>query len=257
MYAILMSFQERPFFSIIIPTFNEEENRFFRQTLKSFSPKNKISHHLELIIIDKCSQDQTAEMAKEAGAKVILSKHNTRAGRLNEGLLVAKGKLIILHHPRSIIDLSALRYLKDHFNHLSWGGLTHQFDKENLLLDFTSWYSNQVRGKLKQILYLDHCLFFRTDLLNKHFKTKAIIPEVDIFEDTLLSHKLQQIGDATIIPYTSMTSSIRFHKNGLMKQLFLNQLLKVAYFLGIPYHFMNKVYEKNLFLNSTYHFKKR
>jgi glycosyltransferase involved in cell wall biosynthesis len=236
------------FISIIIPTFNEGTNSFYTETLKSLAS----IPDLELIIVDRSSQDQTQCLAQKYGAKVIKSTNNTRAARLNEGIFAATGKIILLHHPRSKIDTLCIEYLKKNYHNISWGGLIHSFDFEHPLLKFTSWYSNNIRAKMKQILYLDHCIFFRQDLLNLSFKGKKIVPEVDIFEDTLLSFKLQKLGDPTLIPYSSKTSIIRFKKVGIFKQSFLNQVLKLAFVLGYPVKSLNKIYENDLSLNSKY-----
>ena len=79
-----------------------------------------------------------------------------------------------------------------------------------------------------------------------------LIPDVDIFEDTLLSQKLQAFGDLQILPFNSMTSSIRFKKNGLLKQSLMNQWLKIAFMFNLSLENMNKIYEKGLALNSKY-----
>lgn len=236
------------FISIIIPTFNEGTNNFYIETLKSLSSMPD----LELIIVDRSSQDETQDLAQKYGAKVINSTHNTRAARLNEGILASTGKIIFLHHPRSKIDTLCVEYLKKHYDDISWGGLIHSFDVEHPILNFTSWYSNNIRSKMKQILYLDHCIFVRRDLLKRYFQEKMIVPEVDIFEDTLLSLKLQKLGDLTLIPYSSKTSVIRFRKKGIFKQSFLNQILKLAFILGLPAKRLNQIYENELPLNSLY-----
>ena len=248
---ILMKPFDQPFFSIIVPTFNEEKNPFFLKTLESFSHPD-LKGQVELIITDRCSTDLTQQIAQNHGALVIKTQENSRAGRLNIGYQQANGKIIFFHHPRSTIDIEALHYIKNNYDFISWGGLTHTFDLENSLLQFTSWYSNNVRGKLKQILYLDHCIFFRKDLFHKQYKNKLPLPIVDIFEDSFLSLRLQSLGDITILPFKSLTSSIRFHSNGIWKQSLMNQWLKIAFYLELPLGTMNKVYEKGLSLNSQY-----
>jgi glycosyltransferase involved in cell wall biosynthesis len=239
---------QKPFISVIIPTYNEGSNPFYKETLASLSS----ILDLELIIVDRSSQDQTRNDAIQHNATIIESKQNTRAGRLNQGIAVANGKIIFLHHPRSIIDIKCIDYLKTHYDYISWGGLTHAFDGCHPFYEFTSWYSNIIRGKFKQVLYLDHCIFFRRDLVSQNILRSHFIPEVDIFEDTLLSYQLQKIGDITIVPFQSKTSTIRFKKNGIFKQALLNQWLKISFLLGGSVRVMNRFYEKKLSLNSSY-----
>jgi hypothetical protein len=133
------------------------------------------------------------------------------------GIDAAKGAVVLLHHPRSVIDPHGIRWLYDkaqlHKESTKetetkdwWGGFTHQFDNDNdgngntmgisnrpiisthWLLRFTSWYSNTIRSRPRSILfgygnilYLDHCIFFTRAALTRP------IPPVQIFEDTELS----------------------------------------------------------------------
>lgn len=241
---------DQPFLSIIIPTFNEVKNHFLWQSLQNLSQLDPSL--VEIILVDRDSSDGTLEQASKFPLTIIHSRSNTRAQRLNEGYAQSKGRLILFHHPRSIIDPLGIYFLQSRYSQLSWGGFTHQFDHSSPLLTFTSWYSNQVRGTLKQILYLDHCIYFRKDLFERSFPGEEPLPNVDIFEDTLLSLRLQKLGDMEIIPYFSLTSSIRFQQNGAWKQSILNQWMKIAFYLDLPLKTMNKVYEKGLSLNSQY-----
>lgn len=240
-----------PFISVIIPTFNEESNPYYLKSLKSLS---EISD-LELIIVDRSSQDKTQAWAREFSALVLMSTQNSRAGRLNEGISAAKGKVILLHHPRSIIEINFVDLIKKNYKNLSWGGLTHVFDHSHYFYKFTSWYSNTIRGKFNQILYLDHCIFFRADIFTKEELDQGLVPVVDIFEDTLLSYRLQNKGDITILPSRSWTSPIRFQNNGILRQALLNQSLKLAFYVNVSPCVINRIYEKNLSLNSHYSIK--
>ncbi|MDX1958534.1 MAG: hypothetical protein SFU98_08175 [Leptospiraceae bacterium] len=213
--------------SIIIPTDSNEPNSYFHKTLESFSLKDD----LEIIFISK-------------------SEANTRAERLNLGFHCAKGKIILFHHPRSFIEKEGINYLielsKTQNKENIWGGFTHKFDQDHYLLRFTSWYSNTIRARLKGILYLDHCIFFDRSLW------KRDLPNIEIFEDTILSNYLRETCTPIILPYISETSSIRFQKNGIWKQSILNQILKIGYYTKFNPSIMNRIYEKNLGLNNDY-----
>ena len=148
--------------SIIISTFNEENNDFYKRTIHQLRDIKEI----ELIIVDKNSSDQTCQMASQLNHRVIKSKSNARGKRLDEGFRLAKGEMILFHHPRSYIDLSAINTLISGKN-LTWGGLTHIFDHGSHFLNFTSWYSNKVRADIREIFYLDHCIYVRRKLLEK------------------------------------------------------------------------------------------
>lgn len=75
------------------------------------------------------------------------------------------------------------------------------------------------------------------------------IPNVDIFEDTEISYILRRHAKPKILNFESKTSSVRFQKNGFIKQSIINQYLKVLYHLKFSKKKMNRLYEKGLDLN--------
>lgn len=230
--------------SIIIPTFNENSTNYLEKILKSYQKIKDI----EIICVDGGSQDQTCATIQKSSAKLIQTDILSRAGRLNEGIKIAQNNMILLHHPRSLVSVEGINYLNKKQKSLTWGAFTHRFDTPHPLLSFTSWYSNQVRGDLKKIYYLDHCLFAQKELLQK----VQSFPLIDIFEDTEICLKLSKESTPTRLPFISETSAVRFKKNGFFKQALLNQYMKLAYYLKTPHTKMNKLYEKNTSLNSKY-----
>ena len=175
----------------------------------------------------------------------VVSSKGSRAERINDGIEQAKHKMILIVHPRSYIGSDAIEWLLKNANKVCWGGFTHSFDHNHPLLKFTSWYSNQVRGRRGGIVYLDHCIFYHRGLLDE----ARPVPEVEIFEDTEFSKKLKKKMKPIIVNYKSTTSAVRFKENGVVYQSALNQVLKLAYYLNAPDKVMNKIYEKGLNLN--------
>ncbi|WP_413291251.1 hypothetical protein [Bdellovibrio sp. HCB337] len=183
------------------------------------------------------------------GVEIICVGHEdapTRAERLQMGFEKAQGEMVLFHHPRSRISPEGIQFLLKNSQRRIWGGFTHRFDKDHWLLRFTSWYSNHVRSRTISVLYLDHCIFFHRDLYTDE------IPPIPVFEDTLLCYNLRKHQRPMVAPYPSVTSAVRFEKNGIYRQALLNQLLKWGFYLGVPYDTMNKFYEKGLQLNSEY-----
>lgn len=230
--------------SIIIPTYNEISYGFLPKILERL----QCLEDLEIICVDNYSHDGTVELIESSSAKRVMIETNSRASRLNAGVRKAKHDMILLHHPRSLIDLSGIESLIEKRAELQWGGFTHCFDIHHPLLRFTSWYSNQIRATRSGILYLDHCIFCQKKLLEK----VGLVPELDIFEDTALSMLLREQCKPILLSEKSITSSIRFQKNGIFRQAFSNQILKLGYHLGISHQKMNRFYEKKTRLNANY-----
>ncbi len=229
--------------SIIIPTFNEMANQYLEKSI----PILMCCKNIEIIIVDSYSTDGTYEFLKQFDLKIIQVKTTSRAIRLNTGIKEASAKMVVLHHPRSYLSTDAIDFLNTYQDRYEWGAFTHKFDTAHPLLRFTSFWSNFGRAR-RGIFYLDHCIFAKKDLLIK----MNYIPEVDIFEDTALSLGLRKQAKHQLLPFESTTSAIRFQKNGMWKQSYLNQKLKWKYYFNIDHKKMNKTYESGLTLNTDY-----
>ncbi len=79
--------------SIIIPAYNEE--RFLEQSLARLSYALKENQQdgfsWEVIVCDNNSQDATADLARQSGAKVVFEPHNQIARARNRGAQAAQG----------------------------------------------------------------------------------------------------------------------------------------------------------------------
>tara|TARA_R110002072_G_scaffold64203_2_gene159304 strand:- start:148304 stop:149044 length:741 start_codon:yes stop_codon:yes gene_type:complete len=236
--------------SIVFPTLEESQNPFFLESLNALKEYRKEGNiKVEVIVSDGGNQLQKIIESDYPFIKYIASHSSSRSLRLKDGFINSHSNLIILHHPRSKIDLKALEFLLNNENKITWGGLTHTFDWSKPLLKFTSWYSNHVRLKLRGIIYLDHCFIINRSKLSD----ENIFPKDEIFEDTIISQNLlKQLNLPELFPFLSTTSSVRFKRNGLYRQILLNQILKVLFLLGLSDKRMNKLYEKGLELNSKF-----
>lgn len=81
----------RPFISAIIPAFNEAD--IISDTVMALKGLEEID---EVIVVDDGSTDNTAEMARKAGAVTLRCEENKGKGAaMTEGVRVAKGDILI------------------------------------------------------------------------------------------------------------------------------------------------------------------
>jgi GT2 family glycosyltransferase len=230
--------------SIVIPTLNESKTGYLSKILHAYLGV----HDIEIICVDGGSKDDTISVIKQSNAKLIATDFCTRAGRLNAGIKQAKFDMVLLHHPRSLVDIEGIKALASRTAEIRWGAFTHRFDLQHPLLNFTSWYSNRMRGDRRGVYYLDHCLFAQKQLL----LDVGLIPEIDIFEDTEICLKLNEKSKPIRLPYISQTSAIRFQTNGIYHQVLKNQYMKWCYYFSGSDKEMNALYEKGIELNTKY-----
>lgn len=230
--------------SIVVPTLNESKSGFLSKILLAY----QAIPNCEIICVDGGSQDDTCKIVIQSNARLVQTDIVSRAGRLNEGIKQARYELILLHHPRSLLDLAGINALIYQASNIKWGAFTHKFDLNHPLLNFTSWYSNHIRGDRQGIYYLDHCLFAQKQLL----LDVGLLPEIEIFEDTELCLRLKKKVEGKRLPNICKTSAIRFQSHGIYRQAFKNQYLKWMYYFKRSDQEMNRVYEQDLQLNSQY-----
>ncbi|MDF1645456.1 MAG: glycosyltransferase [Legionellaceae bacterium] len=228
--------------SVIVSVFNEKNNPYLLKILNQF----KADPFFEVLCVDGGSTDGTVAWIKQQGVRVEVLQASTRAARLNLGIELAGSSIILLQHPRSVISDEGLLLLKTQHKKLTWAAFTHQFDESHFFLKFISWYSNQVRVKRKNIVYLDHCM-----IINRALLQVAAIPDIAIFEDTALSNHLRAQCKPCLLPELVMTSSVRFLKRGIYKQFIMNQWIKFLYFLKVDSQIINRLYERQLNLNQN------
>jgi glycosyltransferase involved in cell wall biosynthesis len=229
--------------SIIVPTLNESKIGYLPKILNAYLDVDGI----EIICVDGGSSDNTISLIKQSNAKLITTDIGSRAGRLNAGIKQAKFDMVLLHHPRSLVDVEGIKALANRTSEIRWGAFTHQFSISHPLLNFTSWYSNHIRGG-RGIYYLDHCLFAQKQLL----LDVGLLPEIDIFEDTEICLRLKGQANPIRLPFISQTSAVRFQTHGVYRQALKNQYLKWLYYFKRSDKEMNRLYEKGIELNTEY-----
>jgi glycosyltransferase involved in cell wall biosynthesis len=81
-----------PSISIIIG--NRNEAQYLRHVLKAIKMQEYPDY--EVILVDNCSTDESAELARQAGAKIVTIERFTYGSALNLGINAARGEIIVI-----------------------------------------------------------------------------------------------------------------------------------------------------------------
>ncbi len=99
--------------SVIIPTFNEEEN--IAQCLVSLSHQNIPRADYEIIVVDGGSKDSTCEIAKKYADRVFIQTSKKVGGARNDGVKVAKGDIVATTDADCILPPHWIKTLAEDF----------------------------------------------------------------------------------------------------------------------------------------------
>ena len=240
--------------SIILPCLNEIRHGYLDHIFTNLIAQDG---EKEIIAVVSPSDDGTELVLDEYASKfpevqVVRSLAQNRAQRLNDGIIASCGEIILLHHPATllpeVIALDLIKKALEENTDSAWGAFQHSFDFDHWLLQFTSWYSDKVRVKQKGIVYLDHCPFINRQVLAQIEN----IPDLDIFEDTVLSDRLCEFSQPVLAQGTIITSARRFRQRGIYRHAMLNQVLKICYLLNIDPRSLNRLYERKSSINVKY-----
>lgn len=108
---------EQPLVSVLLPAYNEAE--VIKASLRSLMALHY--SHLEIIVIDDGSQDDTAKKARQAAkqsslpVRIISQANSGKAAALNTGFIHASGDYVLVVDADSRVDPDSLQYGLRHF----------------------------------------------------------------------------------------------------------------------------------------------
>lgn len=220
--------------SIIIPTLNEAQH------IKATIASTLVASNIEVIIADGDSQDDTVEIAENAGAKIVYS-HPGRAQQMNAGALVADGEILLFLHADTRLPSKFDNMVREvlQCQKTIAGAFTLKIDASQWSLRLVEW-GVSIRSSYFQLPYGDQAIF----LTKKVFEQIGGFPELPIMEDFEMVSRLKRNGNIAIIPAPVLTSARRWLKKGIMKTTLINQIVIIAYHLGVSPERIQRWYRK-------------
>lgn len=223
--------------SIIIPTLNEAEN--IKEAIATTQPNTNI----EVIVIDGGSQDDTVAIAQSLGVKVISSSPG-RAAQMNTGAVAATEEILLFLHADTCLPTGFDDMVRTALQQPGTvaGAFKLRIDASLFSLRWVEWGIN-VRSHFYQMPYGDQAIF----LTKAVFQQIGGFPELPIMEDFELMRRLKRIGRIVIIPTPVVTSARRWLQKGVFKTTLLNQIVIIAYLLGVSPERIRRWYRREKF----------
>ena len=209
--------------SIIIPTLNESKN--IQATLAS----TQASTNVEIIVVDGGSRDDTVDIVESLGVKVIASYKN-RARQMNAGAKNATGDILLFLHADTVLPADFDAMIRTALQQPSsvGGAFALRINAPDVGLRLVEW-GVKWRSKLFKMPYGDQAIF----ITKEKFNSIGGFPELAIMEDFELIRHLKTLGKITFIPVPVITSPRRWLKKGILQTTLINQIVIIAYFIGI------------------------
>lgn len=211
--------------SVIIPTYNEEEN--IATTIKTIRNHGENQIH-EIIVADGCSQDKTVERAKSGGIQVLKSPQKGRAIQMNYGAEYAEGEILYFLHADSLPPEGFTSQIKNAIqNGHNAGCFQLAFDRDHVLLNFYAWCT---RFDIDAFRFGDQSLFITRAAFQKigGFREDHIV-----MEDNEIISRIKQQFSFKILDGRVITSARKYEQVGIVKLQLLFALIFILYYLGV------------------------
>jgi rSAM/selenodomain-associated transferase 2 len=224
--------------SVIIPTFNEEENI---GQLVSYILSNSQKIVKEVIVVDGQSEDHTVLLAQQAGAKVIVSEVKSRSTQMNLGANQSSGDVLyFVHADVKLIDSFATDIYEAVQSGYPAGCYCYQFDSKSWLLKANA-YCTRFSGIMcrggDQTLFIQRALFVSLTGFNERF---IIMEDYDIIQ------RIRKNNRFKIIPKNITVSSRKYKTNSWLRVQIANLTIFIMYFLKRPSKKMASLYKRML-----------
>jgi glycosyltransferase involved in cell wall biosynthesis len=209
---------KNPKVSVVIPAYNEEE--FIGTTLKSLI--NQTYKNFELIVVDNNSSDQTADVARRYGARVVFEKKKGVASARQTGFFASKSDIIACTDADAVVPENWLEKI------------VSAYEKDKKLIAFgglSALYSGPVTARAAgRYLFpffwsIDRILSggwnlagFNMSVKRKAFKEiGGFRTDLTLGEDVDLAQRLRQKGKVSIDTNFLVYASGRRYRLGLIE----------------------------------------
>lgn len=208
--------------SVIIPTLNEA-SRVGAAIRSAFA-----AGAAEVLVSDGGSEDATADVAREHGARVIASER-MRARQLNRAAAEATGAMLLFLHADTVLPRDAITVAADALRGGAvFGGFRLRFLERGPRMRYVETMVN-LRTRMTRAPWGDQAQFTTAEM----FARAGGYPDFPLMEDYELARRMKRIGRTTLLPLSVETSGRRFLEKGVVRTSIVNWWIVAAYHAGI------------------------
>lgn len=184
---------------------------------------------VEVIVVEGGSRDETARLAREAGARVLESPRG-RARQLRLGGERSTGEVVLFLHADTRLavgwDEAVREALSDPL--CAGGAFAFRFAERGWRERWIeAWVA--LRILFLRLPYGDQALFVRRDVLER----MGGVPNVAMMEDLDLVNAIERAGRLRMLALPATTSSRRYLERGFFRTVFEHAVALVVWRLGL------------------------
>ncbi|WP_247232627.1 TIGR04283 family arsenosugar biosynthesis glycosyltransferase [Telluribacter sp. SYSU D00476] len=222
--------------SIIIPTYNEEENieRLVADLLRYGG--NSLA---EIIVADAPSKDRTQDVAKQAGARVVVSPRPGRACQMNAGARAATGDVLYFVHADVRVHPDYVQDIRQALAEgYQLGCYRYQFDADKPpILKFNAYCTRFDRIWCRggdQTLFIPKATF---EELGGYREDHCVMEDYEFILRARRRYKFK------IIPKDVIVSARKYDHNSYFRVNLANTVVFLGYFSGVKTEKLVRIYK--------------
>ncbi|MDE0884606.1 MAG: TIGR04283 family arsenosugar biosynthesis glycosyltransferase [Myxococcota bacterium] len=183
----------------------------------------------EILVVDAGSQDATVELARRAGARVLVAARG-RARQLEAGWRASTAEVVVFLHADTRLGDGWEVSLREALASpgVVGGAFRLRFEASGLGFRVVELIV-RLRVWLFSLPYGDQAIFVRRSLLEEI----GGVPEVSLMEDLELVREMNRHGRVVALAPYALTSARRYRQQGVVGTLFRNAVALVAWRIGV------------------------
>jgi rSAM/selenodomain-associated transferase 2 len=228
--------------SVIIPTLNAEAG--LQHTLAALVPAAVDGLVKEVIIVDAGSNDRTADIVDQAGARLV-SRSGGRGYQLDAGARRARFAWLLFLHADTALEPGWERAASKFMEAVDAGTRPPAAAAFRFALD-----DRGIRPRVLEKLVAARCALLRLPYGDQGLLiTRQLYDEIGgyrpypLMEDVDIVRRLGR-RRAVVLEARAVTSAQRYSREGYVHRSARNVACLVLYFLGVRTHMLRRIYER-------------